>query len=872
MSVDDLLRQYQGHIVSQNYNAGFIALSYLVSFVGSASTLELINRRTGSKGFFNQLTAPWHFIGNRAIDLANGEPELQVAYSSGFTAVSFFVPIVVLLAAFIAFGTNNHVSWWRITVGSILCGAAICGMHYLGNASINNYKCIYQVAFIIGAAIIAVFASFVALSAFFVFRGIWANSWWKRALSAIVLAGAVSGMHWCAVVGTRYLLVDIKPKDNEPSRNATVIVVICLSLAACFIIASSAIYRARKMRKSALRAQQITLGTAVFDTHGRVLVDADGLIPSAVVTDSFLEKSRKEGFNNTHPVFNWMFRASRNWGGISTLLVGMKHHLLQLSSPSSTTADEGGIQLINEHGEMVENYDIIFRELFCVAAMNLAERLRLNISSIGVLWDEILPTGACRKTGAQSKRQHQSHSRPRSEHTTGEDQGEIDLAEKGLHDAQLEYGRGSLMFLVHRVQTSREAERLASAGYRFAELHQVSNLIQTSMQIQSADFESVLRVLELYADQDRRPSGVHVGFFAIRARVDSRGFDVLVPKGARHLLPSQSLHLEDIQRSHVEFLRHFEGMTVSSLVPRLLEGSAAGSPPKMKEFAKQMGEAIKGLRLAVKEPLFEQAVLSPTILRLPSPDGDHGQMETVMITLRLVVPIHSVLSSPDCELIPLSVLKMHQISGRHHQEFAQEVHREFGPFVKTVPPRTGNSEKGRSWPATKLLRLHPGGSMMNKRSVAMVTRKQASLAPTKSSSTVNLCQPDSSNRSRSVDTVEMVDEAERYRSQEDWNVVPQSYGGILVSKEVTINIQNGQTSTGENEGTIKSQSMVVVEDEDRVQKTTSRSSSIELQPMSGMAVKAQTGLQVSKVHVYSGSATDIQTYVDILFADAMGSR
>lgn len=103
-------------------------------------------------------------------------------------------------------------------------------------------------------------------------------------------------------------------------------------------------------------------------------------------------------------------------------------------------------------------------------------------------------------------------------------------------------------------------------------------------------------------------------------------------------------------------------------------------------------------------------------------------------------------------------------------------------------------------------------------------------------------------------------------------MVPQSYGGILVSKEVTINIQNGQTSRGENEGTIKSQSMVVVEDEDRVQKTTSRSSSIELQPMSGMAVKAQTGLQVSKVHVYSGSATDIQTYVDILFADAMGSR
>lgn len=54
MSTEDLLRQYQGHIVPQSYNAGFVALSYLVSLVGAASTLELMNRRTGFRGVFNQ--------------------------------------------------------------------------------------------------------------------------------------------------------------------------------------------------------------------------------------------------------------------------------------------------------------------------------------------------------------------------------------------------------------------------------------------------------------------------------------------------------------------------------------------------------------------------------------------------------------------------------------------------------------------------------------------------------------------------------------------------------------------------------------------------------------------------------------------------
>ncbi|KAJ4128307.1 hypothetical protein NW754_002299 [Fusarium falciforme] len=46
--------EYQNHIVPQSYNAGFVALSYVVSMVGAGSSLELINRRTGFRGLFNQ--------------------------------------------------------------------------------------------------------------------------------------------------------------------------------------------------------------------------------------------------------------------------------------------------------------------------------------------------------------------------------------------------------------------------------------------------------------------------------------------------------------------------------------------------------------------------------------------------------------------------------------------------------------------------------------------------------------------------------------------------------------------------------------------------------------------------------------------------
>ena len=115
-------------------------------------------------------------------------------------------------------------------------------MHYLGNASISNYACTYAVVNVVGAALIAVAASTVALWLFFACRASWTSSWWKRALSAVVLAGAVSGMHWCAATGTRYHLLDLNfggTADGETraaSRRSTVIVVICLSIGAAAVM------------------------------------------------------------------------------------------------------------------------------------------------------------------------------------------------------------------------------------------------------------------------------------------------------------------------------------------------------------------------------------------------------------------------------------------------------------------------------------------------------------------------------------------------------------------------------------------------------------------------------------------------------------
>ena len=172
-----------------------------------------------------------HFIGNRAIVFGDGKSQYQIYYSSGFTAVSFFLPIAVLMLAFYLIGANEKASFIHISVAGTMTGTAVSGMHYVGQLGIANYNCQYDVPNIVGAAAIAVFASLVALSIFFLLRASWTNSWWKRTLCSSTLAVAVSGMHWTAAVGTSYVYreLDLEPETRLSSTQTVVVCTILVS-------------------------------------------------------------------------------------------------------------------------------------------------------------------------------------------------------------------------------------------------------------------------------------------------------------------------------------------------------------------------------------------------------------------------------------------------------------------------------------------------------------------------------------------------------------------------------------------------------------------------------------------------------------------
>lgn len=493
--------------------------------------------------------------------LGNDEPELRIDYSSGYGALSFFLPIIVLLAAFMVIGANYKVSWKRLCCGGVLSGAAICGMHYLGNAAVDNYSLEYNTVYVAMASLVAVVDSIFSLSLFFVVRASWKNTWWKRAISACLLAGAVSGMHWVAAIGTSCRLLHLNER-TELSQTQALVVVVCLAVVAAIFMIGSSVYATWATKRVANKAQQVVLATAVFDKLGRVLVNPDGLLPNEKITDTYVERAPGDIFDIAHPLFHWMFQASRNWNSVSGMVDSMTKHIARLPKRSR----ESKARLIDDGGNPIERYDAIFRELFCLAAANLADKLKEQLTNVGILWDEILVTGA----DVLPQKQGSNIARTLEE---GNHNGFGREFESRL-GPQEECGRGSLMFLVRRLEHSRDVSRLESAGFRFADIDQVCGIIGTRMQVKTRDLKGKLANMATFANQDTMVEpGVHLGFFGVKARVGSFGFDIIVKKGVRNQVPTMPIPLHRLESWQMDskYTHKFSlvPFCLSALEPRL---------------------------------------------------------------------------------------------------------------------------------------------------------------------------------------------------------------------------------------------------------------------------------------------------------------
>jgi len=469
-----------------------------------------------------------------------------------------------------------------------------------------------------------------------------------------------------------------------------------------------------------------------------------------------------------------------------------------------------GINLVDAEGHIVENYDTIFRELFCVAAACLADRMHEKLVDVGSLWNEMFATGGAPIRSSVEESESERMGSSGSDLKTKQEQE--DMAEKGMA-YRTHQTHGSLMLLVRRLDNNRAADKLEAVGYRFAELRQVVPIIGSTMQIRTNRLEEKLRFMSAHTEPTMLDPGVHVGFFTLRGRSDELGYDVLVRDQAHNLLPSVGMPLDRLEASHAKFLRHMDGQSLAAICQYLKEDDFDHSETNARGFAALFQDAIQDLRAALPDPIFDEAKLVSKAVQVPcaSPRDSSRPATCCLITFTLILPPKTVVKSSRHRFIPLQFLKTQQLvyqNSPHRAAFARSVHREILPVLSSVPPtptRVPLSSSGRRtapprshrWSRLKRFR-RPLASRSTLDSNNLVSASGEHIASTPSNHSMSSMQLDTIH---SGDSDMPFDPAGAKSQFEDSTMGAGSYtprklalqqsslGGIMISSEVTVDVE-----------------------------------------------------------------------------------
>ena len=371
-----------------------------------------------------------------------------------------------------------------------------------------------------------------------------------------------------------------------------------------------------------------------------------------------------------HPVFCWIYRASRCWYGVADLLPGMRSHLHNARPVKDAWYRHRASSEVKSAGD----YSTLFKQLFCVAAKDLADMVQLPLEDVGVLDGTIMDTGTLSKS-ARFTLSHGLSTRP----------SELDNEEKGR--PPIVFGRGQLLFLVRRA-TRSQASRLQSTGHRFATVSNVVDVLARSMEVTKEELLPQLRRMRDQSESERvLEPGVYLGCFALRP-VFHRGFDVLVRKDAGNMIPTSNLTKSKLEQWQIEVLQQMNNWTVAMCCERLRGGSLFADP-KQQQFARQLLETLTDLADGVDGNFFKDARLVATPLQAPCSFSrtNLSSQGAFMIAFRVITDAYQPSSLNDrYEFASLRFFLCQQHAHRDSTSnavFARRIHREFAAMAAT---------------------------------------------------------------------------------------------------------------------------------------------------------------------------------------------
>jgi PAS domain S-box-containing protein len=194
-----------------SYNYALVALSVLIAMFASYAALDLAGRVTAAGGWTRAVwllggagamgTGIWsmHYIGMLAFILP-----IPVAYHWPTVLLSLFAAV---LASVVALGvvSRQKMGWFRALAGSVLMGAGIASMHYIGMAAMRlPAVCQFNSFLVVLSVVLAVLISLAALWITFHFRDEKTGIGWEKLAGAAVMGAAIPVMHYTGMAAASF--------------------------------------------------------------------------------------------------------------------------------------------------------------------------------------------------------------------------------------------------------------------------------------------------------------------------------------------------------------------------------------------------------------------------------------------------------------------------------------------------------------------------------------------------------------------------------------------------------------------------------------------------------------------------------------------
>ncbi len=194
-----------------SYNYALVALSVLIAMFASYAALDLAGRVTAAVGRTRAVwllggagamgTGIWsmHYIGMLAFVLP-----IPVAYHWPTVLLSLFAAILASVIALYVV-SRQKMGGSQAVAGSVLMGAGIASMHYIGMAAMRLPAiCRFNSFLVVLSVVFAILISLAALWITFHFRDEKTGIGWEKLAGAVVMGAAIPVMHYTGMAAASF--------------------------------------------------------------------------------------------------------------------------------------------------------------------------------------------------------------------------------------------------------------------------------------------------------------------------------------------------------------------------------------------------------------------------------------------------------------------------------------------------------------------------------------------------------------------------------------------------------------------------------------------------------------------------------------------